>query len=310
MVLRVETDANNVPFVQLGKHKLRLDLEDLDESFKERAKEELGETPEVVERSLRQFKKYVSGETQLFVPIDDEDFLLKFLRPFRFNPEIAFKVFKKFYKFKLIYPKYGLNLMPNEVRKVFDNDVFLFLPARTPSGSRIMLINGGTKWNPKLITLQDLFRTVMVAIEMGMMEPKTQVAGVEVILNMEGLSLSHVAQFSPSTAKLMADWVQECAPVRLKGIHVINQSKLFNIAYAIFKPFIGEKLREKLYFHGSDRKVLTEKLSKEALPKSLGGCESSLEYPGYLLSEMMFYYEKTFERHNTYRYITEKVIDQ
>lgn len=64
------------------------------------------------------------------------------------------------------------------------------------------------KWNPKDVSVVDKFRAIMVAIEIAMLEPKTQVAGVHVIINMEGFSLNHVYQFSPNVAKLMVDWVQ------------------------------------------------------------------------------------------------------
>lgn len=48
----------------------------------------------------------------------------------------------------------------------------------------------------------------MVAIEIAMLEPKTQLGGVHVILDITGLSLNHIAQFSPQMAKLILDWVQ------------------------------------------------------------------------------------------------------
>ncbi|KAF2904399.1 hypothetical protein ILUMI_01776 [Ignelater luminosus] len=304
----VETGEDDVPFVQLGQYKLRLDLEDLDEEFRERSRIELRETPEVVEKSLARLKELLEAEEELNLPVGEDEFFMKFLRPCKFYTESAFRLLTRFYKFKAKHPELAQDLIPANVRHVFEQDIIKFLPNRCQGGTRIMLIHSGAKWNPKVIALSDLFRTVMMALEIAMIEPKTQVAGVHVILDMQGLTLNHVWQFSPSFAKTVLEFVQECTPVRLKGIHVVNQPFIFKMLYAIFKPFIGEKLKRRLFFHGYDRKSLHSRIPKEDLPACYDGTLDIPDYPGHLLAEMLCRYDKEFELCNVLGYVKEKVI--
>lgn len=64
---RVEFAPDEVPFVQLGKHIMRLDLEELDEDMKERSRKELRETPEVVEESIATLRKLLEGMESIFL---------------------------------------------------------------------------------------------------------------------------------------------------------------------------------------------------------------------------------------------------
>ncbi|XP_066142218.1 alpha-tocopherol transfer protein-like isoform X2 [Euwallacea fornicatus] len=306
MPVCVETDEKGSPFVTLGPYQLRLELENISGEFEEKARTELLETPERLQQGLERLRELIKVDKGLSLPVEDDKFLTKFLRPFKCNAEQSFKIMRKFYKFKLKYPKYGgVCVTPEGVRHVFDSEVFVFLPTRSKSGGRIMIINAGSKWKPKEVTLEYMFKSIMVAIEIAMMEPKTQVGGVNVILNMEGLSMSHVCQFSPSMAKLIVDWVQECAPVRLRGLHVVNQPYLFNMLYALFKPLLGEHLKKMLSFHGKDFKSLCDKIGSDSLPPYFGGNAKFPEYPGSIFSDMLFYYQHEFKEFQTYGYFTE-----
>jgi len=308
MGLCVEVGSDGVPFVQLGEHILRLDLEDLDESYNERSRIELRETPQIVEDALEKLRSLIKDEEGLNVPAEDDSFLIKFLRPCKFYPESTFKLMKRYYKFKLKHPELSWDLMPVKVKHVFEEELISFHPVRCDKGTRLMIITIA-KWNTKTVSLYDMFRTIIMALEIAMIEPKTQVAGVHVLLNMQGLTLNQIFQFSPSFAKTTLDFIQQCIPVRLKGIHIVNQPYIFGMLYAIFKPFIGEKLRKRLFFYGKERKSLHARVSKESLPPSYDGTLDIPDCPGHLLAEMLCRYDKEFELCNTIGYTKEKVLE-
>lgn len=301
MSIKVEKGIDNIPYIQLGSHQLRLDLEELSPEEKQRAEVELRETPENVKYGLEKLKELIGGEPDFYVPINDDKFLTKFLRPCRFIPENAFKIMRKYYWFKIKYPKFASNITPANIRQVFDQEIFKMLPTRTSKGCRIMIISL-EKWDPKQVKLEELFKAVMVAMEIAMLEPKTQCGGVQVILDTKGLSIMHIYHLSPMLAKTILEWVQECCAVRLKGIHIINQPLIFNVAYKIFKPFLGERLKKALFFHGHNTENLLNQISPESLPQQYGGTADIPDYPGSLFSDMLFFYEADFEEYVTYGY--------
>ena len=97
---------------------------------------------------------------------------------------------KRFYKFKLNNPRYCLNLLPSNEKKVFSSDIVIPLPNRMANGCRLLLINCGKVWNPKVISTDEIFRSVILSLEAAIAEPRTQVCSIQVLLSIFFLSFS------------------------------------------------------------------------------------------------------------------------
>ncbi|XP_049882252.1 alpha-tocopherol transfer protein-like [Pectinophora gossypiella] len=301
--MEVQFDKNGSPFVEWG-GMIRLEKEPITEkNLLEKAETELRETPEVREQALNELRQLLKGETSLVIPIDNDDFLLKFLRPCKFYAESAFKRVQAYYKFRLSHADYCRDLMPSAIRSAFDHSIVSILAPRDQHGRRIMLVESGERWDPREVPLSEVFRGVQLGLESAMVEPHTQVCGVITILDMKGLSLKHVMQFTPSFAKMVVDWIQDCVPIRLKAIHIVSQPYIFNMLFAIFKPFLREKLRKRIYFHGADRESLLAHVDKSALRTRHGGTLPEPEISGDVLWKMLHHYEDDFKLANSYGYI-------
>ncbi|KAI4465975.1 alpha-tocopherol transfer protein-related [Holotrichia oblita] len=316
------------PFIQLGENILRLEEDEIDGHYVKKAEIELRETPDIVEKAIEEIKELIKGrvsvlkafmlycgsfvlaEEGLYVPLDDTAFLLKYLRPHKFYATSAFRVMRKFYKFKLKYPKYSSSLLPVTVEKAYLDEMIYFFPRRTATGSRVMSVNVGNKWNPKEVSLTILIKALLVALEIAMAEPRTQVGGVHILLDLNGLSLSHITQFTPSLAKMILWIVQDCVAIRLKGVYVINQLPIFKLVYRIFKPFLAEKLKNRLHFIGTDWNTLKMHIDEECLPARLGGTLNSPDYPGHYLYQVIEHYTYRYEELAGFGFETEKAVTE
>jgi len=301
MSQQLKYDDNKVPYIQLGHLIVRLENEEPNEVVQEKARVELRETPDVVLPALEELRQMVIAETSLHVPAVDE-FLVMFLRPCKYYPKSAFDRMKKFYKLKQKHPKLFDDLYPTNVRHVYEQDIIKLVPLRDKSGARILLMEVGKKWKPAKCSLNDLFRSVLIAITASMREPTTQICGGIIIFDFDGLALTHIMQFTPTFAAMILEWVQDVLTLRLKAVHIFNNSYIFNMLFSIFKPFIREKLRKRIFFHGKDQKSLTKHISPEVLPPKYGGTLSVPDLDGKLLADLYQLYTKEFEMANSFGY--------
>lgn len=98
------------------------------------------------------------------------------------------------------------------------------------------------------------------------------------------------------------DWLQDSVPLRVKGVHIINQPLIFNIIFAMFKPFLRDKPRNRTFFHGADHSSLHKMVSSECLPFIYGG---TLDIPTVNEDhwyQLLLSYDMEFQKNSSYGY--------
>ncbi|KAG8234479.1 hypothetical protein J437_LFUL014347 [Ladona fulva] len=243
MSSKMLSEIKELPKIQLGNFVLQFELEDLDDELQEKARKELRETPELTKESLQELRELLKEEADLNIPIDNDNFLIRFLRPCKFYPQSAFEL----------------------------------------------------KWKPNKVTLDEVFKGCVLFLEAAMIEPRSQVNGCIVIFDMDSLTLQQVWQFTPPFAKRIVDWLQDSIPMRVKAIHIVNQPYIFNMVFALFKPFLREKLRSRIYFHGNDRDSLFQHVEPKYLPECYDGTLEIPRISGNEWLELLLQCDKEYE---------------
>ncbi|XP_014599841.1 PREDICTED: alpha-tocopherol transfer protein-like isoform X1 [Polistes canadensis] len=296
------TVVKELPFIKLGDFILQFEIGPLNPELQEVARKELRETPELQKESMERLKELLKAETDLKCPLDNDAWLIRFLRPCKYYPESAADLVKNYYKFKIKHSSIYNDLKPSKETNIFEQNILTVLPTRDQHGRRILIIQLGKKWKHNQCSLDEIYKGCVLYLEAAMLEPTTQVAGAIVIFDMDGLSLPQTWQFTPPFAKRLVELLQDAMPLRVKNLHIINQPYVFNMVFALFKPFLREKLKSRIIFHGTDRKSLHQYVTPTCLPECYGGTLQIPVVMGNQWLELLLKCDEEFEAINSYGY--------
>lgn len=81
---------------------------------------------------------------------------------------------------------------------------------------------------------------------LAQLEKSTQINGVVVIMDYEGLSMKQIKAITPAATKRLLTFIQEAMMVRLREVHFVKQPFIFNMVWTLFKPFVKEKLKNRV----------------------------------------------------------------
>ncbi|KAG5886517.1 hypothetical protein JTB14_024171 [Gonioctena quinquepunctata] len=244
------------------------------------AKEELRETPEVIEQAFKELRELLKNDDTIYFK-DDDDTLTIFLRPCKWYAKSAYELMKRIANFKDKNKKVLDNLLPEDERVAFtEHNVVNVMTNRDHKGRRVLIVNAGATWDPDKVTSDQIFRMFYLIHELAVLEPDTQIKGVVVIMDYKDMGLKQVKGLGPAFSMLLLNFIQDAMPLRLKEVHMVKEPWVFNMVWQLFKPLIRQKLKTRIFFHGKKMASLHKHMKPSHLPKDYDGELPAIDYSG------------------------------
>ncbi|KAF7223100.1 alpha-tocopherol transfer protein [Nothobranchius furzeri] len=200
-----------------------------------------------------------------------DGFLIKFLRARDFDVALSLKLLLNYLQWRRASPEISSCLSPSSVLGLLRALYHAVLPHRDHVGSRV-LIYRISQWNPKEWSVFQVFRVSLMTSEIICMETETQRRGLKTIFDLKGWSLSHALQINPSLAKKISSILSDSFPLKVKEIHLVNEPMLFRPVFAMIRPFLPDKIKQRVHMHGTDfHNSLSDFFLPRVLPPEYGG---------------------------------------
>ncbi|XP_055682215.1 alpha-tocopherol transfer protein-like [Lutzomyia longipalpis] len=298
------SDLDELPTGRLGVYEFYFDPT-LCPIAKRVAEEELKETEEKKQKCIEELRKLLEQEENLVVPIDNVDWLIKFLRARDYDVPDTFKLIKKYYRFKIKYSDIYKDFIPSKMTRLYEHQIFLGSPEKDDMGRRILILEVGKKWKHKIVSVKELFRVCILIMEAASLEPNSQVLGTVVIVDVKGFNLARANKFTPQILHMGIKWIQDCIPIKIKAFHVINENTFVDLVWNLAKPLLRPDFKKRIHFHGSDFGSLQKHIPARCLFTYYGGTLEFPEIPTHdeLLAEYREWTDKAdkeFEAINSY----------
>nr|CAH7741002.1 unnamed protein product [Callosobruchus chinensis] len=264
-----------------------LDLGEPPQELLDWAKENLNEDPETREELLEELRNLIYERGECTPHRTDDAFLLRFLRARMFNVRKAHRLLVNYYEFKENNPEFydGVNL--RGLLRIGDKNIITVPPYREQTGRRILLYRMGN-WDPEQFTIDELFQATLIILELAILEQRAQILGGIAMFDLGGLTLQQAWYMTPSIAHKIVQIMVTSFPMKIHAIHIVNQSWIFDAVYNIFKPFLDNKMKEKIFFHGENMESLHQHIDPKHLPERYGGV-----HPDYCYNDWIKFFESS-----------------
>ncbi|KYN05829.1 Alpha-tocopherol transfer protein [Cyphomyrmex costatus] len=200
---------------------------------------------------------------------------------------------QNFYKLQSDLPEWFTNRDPFQPELQELINMGLVLPLRKlDSRGRLVIIVRTTLHNPRIHKLSDIIKIGLMMIELAMknraLASSASVYGWSLVNDAINPTIHHVFQFGPSVLKKIVHAWQNCYPMRLQLMSVINAPMFIDISIKIFKSFMSEKLKQRLHVYPHMLQSCFKDIPTNILPVEYGGSDGTIQ-------ELTDYWKKLLE---------------
>ncbi|CAH0718129.1 unnamed protein product, partial [Brenthis ino] len=263
-----------MPFLEIAFQAEISRFEDAD--FEDTARRTCNEDPKTRHIAIEELRNMIYQRGECHPRRTDDAYLLRFLRCRRFIPALAHKLMVRYEDFRsknmYLYQCNAFDL--HRVKGVYGGT----LP-ESPVHGRITLMRFG-RWESETVPIVDVVRSALLMNEIGLMQPKLQIIGVTVIVDLEELSLRrHVRHLTPTIAHQIVSLMGVSFPIPIHALHIVRYNWILNTFFYIFKQFIPAAAWDRLHFHGYDMASLQKHIDPIHLPPEYGGrCDHVISF--------------------------------
>jgi len=207
----------------------------------------------------------VLKKRNLHVKPDDDRQMLLLLRAGNCDPERAADVTKVFLDYKRTMlgsqlPSDFKDLMEKQKKNCW------VLPGRDKHGRRVIYVK---LWDKTSCTAEQfLMLGYLTSLVLGR-EPKTQVAGISVMVDLDGLSWKHVPSIKNLSTYLKL--LSGGAPLHYRDIHWFNAPYIFKYCLKMVTPVLSKRILDCTYLYNSLDEAVKIAGGADMVPEEFGG---------------------------------------
>ncbi|GFR22886.1 alpha-tocopherol transfer protein-like [Trichonephila clavata] len=269
-------------------------LDTLPDKIIQIAKDELGETDEIRETALKQFRKRLLGDKKLKCPTDDE-FLIQFLRARKYDVDKAMGLLHNHCNLIASHPEIFGKLDKEKMDKLASSDVINVLPFRDNDGCLLLTVKLD-HWDADHFNIEVLFCTFAAVLFCLASYPANQICGFHVLYDVKNYTFKQMRCVIPKYLTFVTKALKNYLPIRFKSIHTINEGIVFHYSYPLVRLLLSEKIRSRIHLHGNKKEEIQQYIPKEIIPPEFGGDLINYNDNDWMTKELDKFYDGFLKR--------------